>query len=115
MEATQRGFSILLRQWRKDHGLKESVAARELGVSTATGFRSPLPGLMGVGGLFQWLTPPANFQKPSGLNDFLTGIDISRPIRGVTHNATAAKMALTQPFSSVGFFSIFPPGVIHNA
>lgn len=36
MEGILKNFSDLLRQWRKDNGLKQSAAAKELGVSTAT-------------------------------------------------------------------------------
>ena len=36
MEGFSGNFAVLLRQWRKERGVKESVAAKELGVSTAT-------------------------------------------------------------------------------
>jgi transcriptional regulator with XRE-family HTH domain len=36
MDKALQNLSDLLRQWRKENGVKETVAARELGVSTAT-------------------------------------------------------------------------------
>jgi len=36
MDGNSEGFAAILRQWRLERGLKESVAAKELGVATAT-------------------------------------------------------------------------------
>jgi len=36
MDGVSENFATLLRQWREERGIKESVAAQELGVSTAT-------------------------------------------------------------------------------
>ena len=36
MKKVLRHFSDVLRQWRKEHGLKQSAAAKELGVSAST-------------------------------------------------------------------------------
>jgi transcriptional regulator with XRE-family HTH domain len=36
MDERLRSLSNMLRQWRKEHGIKEAVAAKELGVSVAT-------------------------------------------------------------------------------
>lgn len=36
MEKILRNFSEVLREWRKEHGVKRDVAAKELGVSAAT-------------------------------------------------------------------------------
>ena len=36
MDETLKNLSELLRQWRKDHGVKETAAAEELGVGAAT-------------------------------------------------------------------------------